>query len=167
MDTELKEPRRTQAIQNEGGIWVKNFKLKKAVSDFVSTMDIDCPKCHTHFQHTMSEAQEADLNEALVNHVLVVKVRSLREKHIAIFNPKKCLSTHPDYFLYVYQAYTGAPAVYPFSTEKPDGAQRVAVEATHHARRNSVSTTPPMARTSSQDTDNHTHRNNEDLRQHG
>lgn len=108
----------------QGAIWVKNFKLRQSVSNFISTRDLECPNCRHHFQLDLSEPEEESLNEAIVNHVMTVKIRSMREKYIAIFNPKKSLSTHPDYFLHVYQAFTGAPAVYPFTTKESDGTSR-------------------------------------------
>ena len=110
-------------VAPQGAIWVKNFKLRKAIADFISTMDVGCPKCTHHFQPTLSPNQEEDLNETVINHVMTVKIKAMREKYIAIFNPKKCLSTHPDYYLYVYQAFTGAPSVYPFNDKASQGAE--------------------------------------------
>ena len=98
-----------------GAIWVKNFKLRQSISNFISTRSVECPKCKSHFQDNLSESDEVELNDTIVNHVMTVKVKALREKFIAIFNPRKSVSTHPDYFLYVYQAYTGANSVYPFA----------------------------------------------------
>ena len=111
----------------QGAIWVKNYKLRKTIANFVGTRDLECPKCHSHFQDDLSESEEQDLNETVINHVMTVKLKSVREKFIAIYNPKKSLSTHPDYFLYVYQAYTGAPAVYPFSNTSSAPTDRVDV----------------------------------------
>ena|SRR3990167_7701262 len=99
----------------QGAIWVKNFKLRQSIGNFISTKSVECPKCRNHFQDRLNEVQEEELNEVIVNHVMTVKLKVLREKFIAIYNPRKSLSTHPDYFLYVYQAHTGAPSVYPFS----------------------------------------------------
>jgi len=105
-----------QQVTPQGAIWVKNFKLRDSISNFISTRNIECPKCKCHFQDDLDEIEQGELNETIINHVMTVKLKTVREKFIAIYNPKKSLSTHPDYFLYVYQAYTGAPAVYPFTT---------------------------------------------------
>lgn len=112
------EPKETQ-----GAIWVKNFKLRASISNFLSTRNIECPSCHSHFQDDLSEIEEESLNEAIVNHVLMVKVKALREKFIAIYNPRKSLSTHPDYFLHVYQAYTGAASVSPFAPSTSNASE--------------------------------------------
>lgn len=68
----------------------------------------------------------------LESHHLEVKINvtkvdgkevEIREKHIAIRNGKKTRSSQPDYFLHVYQPYTGACPVPPFKTrrsQKPD-----------------------------------------------
>ena len=111
----------------QGAIWVKNYRLRKNISNFISTRNIECPKCRAHFQDELTETQEADLNETVVNHVMTVKIKAMREKYIAIYNPKASLSTHPSYFLYVYQAYTGAPSVYPFTDSPAGQTDRVSV----------------------------------------
>lgn len=111
----------TQTIP-QGAIWVKNFKLRQSVSNFISTRSMECPACKCHFQADLSEPEEEELNETLVNHIMTVKVKALREKFIAIYNPRQSLSTHPSYFLYVYQAYTGASSVYPFASSSTNEA---------------------------------------------
>ena len=116
-----------QRVIPQGAIWIKNFKMRKAISNFISTRSIECPKCHCHFQDDLNNSQEQDLNETIVNHVMTVKLKAVREKFIAIYNPKKSLSTHPDYFMYVYQAYTGAPSVYPFSHSSSSSENRTTV----------------------------------------
>jgi|SRR3990167_99536 len=42
----------------------------------------------------------------------------IREKHIAIPNRKKTRPSQPDYFLHVYQPYTGASPVPPFQARR-------------------------------------------------
>lgn len=108
----------------QGAIWVKNFKLRASISAFISTRDLECPGCKHHYQDELDEIEEGELNETIVNHVMTVKIKTVREKYIALYNPKKSLSTHPDYFLYVYQAFTGAPAVYPFNDGKSGAKDR-------------------------------------------
>ena len=108
----------------QGAIWVKNFKLRQSISNFIATRALECPRCKHHYQDDLSETQEDSLNETITNHVMKVKIRSMREKYIAIYNPKASLPTHPNYFLYVYQAFTGAPAVYPFTSKEPFGTSR-------------------------------------------
>ena len=105
----------------QGAIWVKNYKLRQSVATFISTKDVECPECHHHFNDVLSETQEAELYDTIVNQVMTVKIKILREKFIAISNTRKVVSTHPDYFLYVYQTHTGAPAVYPFASSTSKG----------------------------------------------
>src|SRR3990167_5372199 len=129
MHQERKEVGRPQQTVAQGAIWVKNYKLRQSIANYISTRNIECTKCHHHFQADMSNVEEQELNETITNHVMTVKLKSVREKFIAIFNPRKSLSTHPDYLLYVYQAYTGAPSVYPFSNASSDTENRATFTA--------------------------------------
>lgn len=126
MHRENNEP---QQVIPQGAIWVKNYKLRQSIGNFISTRNVECNKCHSHFQSDLSEVEEQELNDVIVNHVMTVKLKAVREKFIAIFNPKKSLSTHPDFFLYVYQAYTGAPSVYPFPNASTESANRATFTA--------------------------------------
>lgn len=129
MDT--KENKETRESIPQGAIWVKNYKLRQSVMNFISTRDVECTKCHNHFQADLTPREEQELNDTIINQVMIVKITTLREKFIALCNPRKSLSYHPDYFVYCYQAYTGAPKVYPFTTTTTKTAQGTADSYRH------------------------------------
>ena len=98
-----------------GAIWVKDFKLRESICEFLNRLKPVCEHCH---QLLSLEIDEPGLQQAIRSHTLSVKVKPLKEKFIAIENTRKRTATQPDYFLHVYQAYTGASPSYPFGTER-------------------------------------------------
>ena len=94
-----------------GAIWIKNWKLRDSITQFLGQSLVVCSHCH---EESHIEIDENALNQALKAHTLAIKVKSLKEKFIAIENTRKKKPTQPDYFLHVYQTHTGAAPAYPF-----------------------------------------------------
>ena len=114
-----------------GAIWIKNYKLKSAMLDYLNVRVIACPHCAHSFN---DKVHESELDTVFRSHSMMVKVNLLKEKFIALQNSKKVKETNPDFFLHVYQASTGANPVYPFSsftsrTEKMETGQTGESEA--------------------------------------
>ena len=119
-----------------GAIWVKDFKLRESLSEFINQLKPICDNCHCLIN---LEIDEPGFKKAIKPNVLHVKIRQVqvppsesglektfktgqkvdvREKFIAIENTRKKTPTQPDYFLHIYQAHTGASVSYPFGTDK-------------------------------------------------
>ncbi len=113
MHNEFKDP--------VGAIWIRGWNLRERVKKM--------------FEAHHVQIEESKLDEIFqTNHTLSVKVTSLREKFIAIENKRKravecncrvisgkkklCNKcSNPDYFLHIYQEYTGAAPVFPFGND--------------------------------------------------
>ena len=93
-----------------GAIWIKNWKLKDSIIRFIE--EKRCSHCQSAY-----EVDVEGLNEAVKAHTLAVKVKSLKEKFLAIENTRKKDPKQPDYFLHVYQTHTGAAPSYPFGID--------------------------------------------------
>ena len=119
-----------------GAIWVKDFKLRDSLSEFINNLKPICENCH---QLIHLEIDEPGFKKAIKPNVLHVKIRQVqvppsesgldktfktgenvkvREKFIAIENTRKKTSTQPDYFLHIYQTHTGAAVSNPFGAKE-------------------------------------------------
>ena len=108
-----------------GAIWVRGFKFRERLKKFLDEKKVSY--------------EDGELDEVfLASHTLSVKISDRKEKFIAIENgkkrgrPCKCYwqngSFHqcrncakPDYFIHLYQAYTGANPEYPFGAKRSRG----------------------------------------------
>lgn len=104
-----------------GAIWIRGYNLRERVKKMFEDHNVNIT--------------DGKLDEIFqTNHTLSVKVTALREKFIAIENKRKravdcscrvisgrkrlCNKcSNPDYFLHVYQEYTGAAPVFPFGND--------------------------------------------------
>jgi hypothetical protein len=124
-----------------GAVWVRDrryrARLREVLGELLGTSGAD------------PAVAEAEFKIAAQTKTLAVKVNALKEKFIAIENKSKSRATQPDFFLHVYQEYTGAAPNAPFRPYSATGTPQE--EALPQVRQTSVWTPTATAVPGSED----------------
>jgi len=105
-----------------GGMWIRGHRMTERILMALNYKQLACPSCSHRFHGNFSMSDIPELKRQSQMHTIAIKLKSMKEKYIAVENRDKHAKTDPDYFVYLYQPHTGAAPEYPFSLTSQDGS---------------------------------------------